>query len=63
MAEHIAKKGIYTYFVSLEMSKKQLGNRIIAREAEIDSHVLRMGWLTEDDFTKINEVAKVEEQA
>ena len=57
MAEHIAKKGVYVYFVSLEMSKKQLGNRIIAREAEIDSHVLRMGWLTEENFAKINEVA------
>ena len=44
MAEHIAKKGVYVYFVSLEMSRKQLGNRIIAREAEID-------------FAKINEVA------
>lgn len=57
MAEHIAKKGVYVYFVSLEMSRKQLGNRIIAREAEIDSHVLRMGWLTEENFVKINEVA------
>lgn len=57
MAEHIAKKGVYVYFVSLEMSRKQLGNRIIAREAEIDSHVLRMGWLTEENFAKINEVA------
>lgn len=58
MAEHIAKKGVYVYFVSLEMSRKQLGNRIIAREAEIDSHVLRMGWLTEENFAKINEVAE-----
>ena len=57
MAEHIAKKGVYVYFVSLEMSRKQLGNRIIAREAEIDSHVLRMGWLTEENFAKINEAA------
>ena len=57
MAEHIAKKGVYVYFVSLEMSRKQLGNRIISREAEIDSHVLRMGWLTEENFAKINEVA------
>lgn len=57
MAEHIAKKGVYVYFVSLEMSRKQLGNRIIAREAGIDSHVLRMGWLTEENFAKINEVA------
>lgn len=57
MAEHIAKKGKYTYFASLEMSEKQLGNRIIAREADIDSHVLRMGWLTEENFAKIGQVA------
>lgn len=57
MAEHIAKRGVYTYFVSLEMSEKQLGNRIIAREAGIDSHVLRMGWLTEENFITINEKA------
>ncbi|MBO4815427.1 MAG: replicative DNA helicase [Clostridia bacterium] len=56
MAEHIAKHGVYTYFASLEMSEKQLGNRIVAREAEIDSHVLRMGWLTDKDFEKIGKV-------
>lgn len=59
MAENIARKGKYTYFVSLEMSRKQLGNRIIARETGIDSHVLRMGWLTEDNFVKITEAASV----
>lgn len=57
MAENIAKKGVYTYFVSLEMSEKQLGNRIIAREAEIDGHKLRMGWLETGDFEKIGKVA------
>lgn len=57
MAEYIAKKGKYTYFVSLEMSEKQLGNRMIAREADIDSHVLRMGWLSEENFAKIGKVA------
>ena len=57
MAEHIARKGICTYFASLEMSEKQLGNRMIAREAGIDSHVLRMGWLKEEDFAKIGETA------
>lgn len=53
MAEHIASKGKYTYFASLEMSEKQLGNRMIARRADIDSHVLRMGWLTEQNFADI----------
>lgn len=57
MAEHIAQKGRYTYFVSLEMSEKQLGNRIISRRADIDSHVLRMGWLTEENFANIGKVA------
>ena len=57
MAEHIAKKNIYTYFVSLEMSEKQLGNRMIARKADIVSHVLRMGWLTEENFADIGKAA------
>lgn len=57
MAEHIAQKGKYTYFASLEMSEKQLGNRMIARRANIDSHVLRMGWLTDNDFEKIGKAA------
>ena len=57
MAEHIAKKGKYTYFASLEMSEKQLGNRMIARRADIDSHVLRMGWLTEENFAAIGKAA------
>lgn len=57
MTEHIAKKNIYTYFVSLEMSEKQLGNRMIARKADIDSHVLRMGWLTEENFAEIGKAA------
>ena len=57
MAEHIANKGKYTCFVSLEMSSRQLGHRTIAREAEMDSHKLRMGWLEENDFEKIIDAA------
>ena len=57
MAEHIAKKGKYTYFVSLEMSAKQLGYRTISRKANIDSHKLRMAWLEDSDFEKIVNVA------
>ena len=53
IAENISGKGICTYFVSLEMSKKQLGNRMISSRANIDSHKLRSGWLTEEDFEKI----------
>lgn len=57
LAENIARKGIYTYFISLEMSTKQLGNRLIANKAQIDSHKLRCGWLEEDDFAKIGQTA------
>lgn len=39
------------------MSEKQLGNRMIARRADIDSHVLRMGWLTEENFASIGKAA------
>ena len=57
IAENIAKKGVYTYFVSLEMSKKQLGSRLITSKAGIDSHRIRSGWLEEQDWAKIGQVA------
>lgn len=53
----MAKKGVYTYFVSLEMSKKQLGNRLIAAETRIDSHKLRSGWLSDEDFALVGRAA------
>ena len=57
IAENISEKGICTYFVSLEMSKKQLGNRMISSKADIDSHKLRSGWLNEEDFNKIGKAS------
>ena len=56
MAENISEKGVQTYFVSLEMSDKQLGNRLISSRSGIDSHKLRCGWLEDEDFKKIMEV-------
>lgn len=53
IAENISNKGICTYFVSLEMSKKQLGNRLISSKTCIDSHRIRCGWLEKEDFEKI----------
>ncbi len=53
IAENISRKGIYTYLVSLEMSKEQIGNRMIASNSMIDSHKLRKGWLDEKDWEKI----------
>lgn len=53
IAENISKKGICTYFVSLEMSKKQLGNRMVSSKTGIDSHKLRSGWIGKDEFDAI----------
>ena len=55
IAENISKCGIGTYFASVEMSEKQLGNRLISSRTGIDSHKLRCGWLNENEF---NDIAK-----
>lgn len=39
------------------MSKKQLGSRLITSKAGIDSHRIRSGWLEEQDWKKIGQVA------
>lgn len=57
IAERLASKGVYTYFVSLEMSKEQLGNRLISSKTNIDSHKLRSGWLSEKDWGEIGKIA------
>ncbi len=57
IAERLANKGVNTYFVSLEMSKEQLGNRLIASKTNIDSHKLRSGWLEEKDWGEIGKIA------
>lgn len=40
---------------SLEMSKEQLVNRILASETMIDSNKLRTGKVEEDDLIKLSE--------
>lgn len=57
IAQKIAKKEIYTYFVSLEMSEVQLGSRLIASSTTIDGHKLRKGWLEEEDWLKVGQAA------
>lgn len=56
MAQNLSKKGVYTYFVSLEMSEIQLGNRLISSSTNIDGHKIRKGWLEAEDFNKIGQV-------
>lgn len=54
IAEHVAGgEGISVALFSLEMSKEQLVDRLLASEAKIDSWKLRTGNLDDSDFPKI----------
>lgn len=55
IAQNIASKGLKVAIVSLEMSKVQLIQRLIAKEARIDSAKLKTGILTEKEIEKIAE--------
>jgi len=56
IAHHVAaKEGIPVGFFSLEVSKEQLIDQLLAIESGIDSWKLRTGALDEDDFPRINE--------
>lgn len=55
IAHNVAvKEQIPVAIFSLEMSKEQLVDRLLASEAGIDSWKLRTGNLSDDDFLKIN---------
>ncbi len=54
IAEHVAlkeKKPVAIF--SLEMSKEQLALRMLCSQARVNSHKLRTGHLTEDEWTKL----------
>jgi replicative DNA helicase len=56
IAHHVAaKEGIPVGFFSLEVSKEQLIDQLLAIESGIDSWKLRTGALDDDDFPRINE--------
>lgn len=63
IAQHIAtKEGIPVGLFSLEMSKEQLGDRLLSAESAIDSWKLRTGNLSDSDYLKIGEaMAKLSE--
>ncbi|MCL2215581.1 MAG: replicative DNA helicase [Defluviitaleaceae bacterium] len=55
IAQHAAvKRGVPTAVFSLEMSKEQLGNRMLAMESGVDAQKLRTGSLTDEDWDKIS---------
>ncbi|MDB5178296.1 MAG: dnaC1 [Patescibacteria group bacterium] len=56
IAHHVAtKEGIPVGFFSLEVSKEQLIDQLLAIESGVDSWKLRTGELEDDDFPRINE--------
>jgi len=55
IAQHAAvKRGVPTAVFSLEMSKEQLGNRMLAMESGVDAQKLRTGSLDDADWDKIS---------
>jgi replicative DNA helicase len=64
IAQHVAvKEGIPVGVFSLEMSKEQLIDRLLAAESGIDSWKLRTGNLEDSDFPKINHAMAVLSEA
>ncbi len=59
IAEYAAlKKGKRVVIFSLEMSREQLGMRLLAMAARVDSKKLRTGDLSEEDWESVNEAAQ-----
>ncbi|MEO0670920.1 MAG: replicative DNA helicase [Pseudomonadota bacterium] len=50
-------------FFSLEMSAEQLATRILSEQSEIGSEKIRRGMITESEFRRLAEVAKVMSEA
>ncbi len=60
IAQYMAvKKNITVAIFSLEMSKEQLVNRLLASESRVDSQTLRTGKLKDEDWTKLVEGADI----
>ncbi len=60
IAQHMAfKLGKTVAIFSLEMSKEQLVNRLLAMESRVDSMALRTGKLRDEDWTKLVEGADI----
>ena len=56
MARHVAvEEKLPVGIFSLEMSKEELIDRLLVRQAEIDAWRLKTGKLEEDDFTRLSE--------
>lgn len=60
MARHVAvEEKLPVGIFSVEMSKEELVDRLLVRQAEIDAWRLKTGKLEEDDFTRLSEAMGV----
>lgn len=60
IATNVARRGDKEVAVfSLEMSREQLATRMLSTEALVDSHKLRSGYLTNDDWVRLAQGAGV----
>ena len=60
LATNVARRGAKEVAVfSLEMSREQLATRMLSTEALVDSHKLRSGYLTNDDWVRLAQSAGV----
>ena len=58
IVQHAAiEAGIPCLIFSLESAKEQLVERMLGTEARVDSHKLRTGFLSEDDWSKLTDAA------
>lgn len=57
LAENIADAGKSVLFVSLEMNREELGNRLLSSRARVPLHRMRNGTFDSDDMRKILEAA------
>ncbi len=53
IVESVARQGASAAIFSLEMSRQQLATRLVSATASIDSHLLRLGLLTEAQEAKV----------
>lgn len=56
IAEHIAKKGVTTAVISLEMSEVQIIQKMLAKKSKVNSYKMRLGTLETKDLEAIGKV-------
>ena len=57
IAEYIARKGVETAIISLEMSDYQVIQKMIARRTRVNSYKMRLGTLEKNDLEKIGQAS------